>query len=663
MQPPENQTPAMRALVALRARIELAHEAPFALAGLAIDPAQRTIRLVDDAAQQLEPRVMQVLIALVRAGGSAMTREDLVECCWDGLNVGDDAISRVIVKLRRLGEATGQFTVETLPRVGYRLRPNQEMSGVAPADEPLSGLTAELSTISPVTKETVLSPDRSKAASTPLRPYRKVAGALAIGAVVLLTVLGSRALGTRNLPPIIEVEPFSVNAPGVPAGLVDEVRVEIADFLANEKFYLVTTPRKAGGSAPDWRVRGTIAPADNGRRVVVFAELLRQGSEVSVARLRVNRDVRQPMLARSLGLRIGRTSGCILLTVTNPELTGGFSEAALPALAASCITWHEKTSSIAARIGRFRDTAAAFPKSAYFRARLGELLGDAAIDNAADAAALRAQGASFVAAAEAIDPGQPHIILARARLLPPADLVGRERLLKKALGARPSDCACEFGDYSMFLSSVGRNAEARAFAMRAREKEPKNIPWLRRAGETAAVMGDYETANYELAQVAGYLPDPSNLDTWRMNLGIWSQDWQLADDMAQRQPDKALRALQSEFVAAYKSGGADRIYNVGHQMMTRSKSDVTNDRATVTMLAMAGMTEEAVVAADNFLSRHPSNIALLFEPSFADARKTPSFQALSTKLGLLDYWLKSGHPPDFCGAQNAPPLCKQFGSR
>ena len=49
-------------------RIELAREAPFRLGALDVEPARRRAALEDGREEILEPRVMQVLVALVRAG-------------------------------------------------------------------------------------------------------------------------------------------------------------------------------------------------------------------------------------------------------------------------------------------------------------------------------------------------------------------------------------------------------------------------------------------------------------------------------------------------------------------------------------------------------------------------------------------------------------------
>lgn len=86
----------------------------------------------DGATEHLEPRVMQVLVALARAEGAVLSRDDLIAQCWDGRIVGEDAINRVISRIRRLsaGGARG-FAVETFPRVGYRLTLTEPTSPVA----------------------------------------------------------------------------------------------------------------------------------------------------------------------------------------------------------------------------------------------------------------------------------------------------------------------------------------------------------------------------------------------------------------------------------------------------------------------------------------------------------------------------------------------------
>src|SRR3546814_8861839 len=72
------------------------------LGRLALNPALREIRRNDGAEEIIEPRVMQVLLALAEARSEIVRREDLTERCWEGRIVGEDAINRVLSRLRRV---------------------------------------------------------------------------------------------------------------------------------------------------------------------------------------------------------------------------------------------------------------------------------------------------------------------------------------------------------------------------------------------------------------------------------------------------------------------------------------------------------------------------------------------------------------------------------
>ncbi len=100
--------------------IDLAREAPFALADMRVSPSSREL-LVGGGAVMLQPRIMQVLVALARRRGAVVSRDELIAACWSGRTVGEDAISRCIQAIRRIAEQQGGFGVQTVARVGYRL--------------------------------------------------------------------------------------------------------------------------------------------------------------------------------------------------------------------------------------------------------------------------------------------------------------------------------------------------------------------------------------------------------------------------------------------------------------------------------------------------------------------------------------------------------------
>jgi adenylate cyclase len=90
---------------------------------LLIDPASRRVAHGDGREEILEPRVMQVLVALLRAEGRIVSRDELLSTCWPNVVVGEDALNRVMGRLRRLASGIGAetFKIETITKVGYRL--------------------------------------------------------------------------------------------------------------------------------------------------------------------------------------------------------------------------------------------------------------------------------------------------------------------------------------------------------------------------------------------------------------------------------------------------------------------------------------------------------------------------------------------------------------
>lgn len=103
-------------------RIDLAREPDFALGAIYVRPSSREVT-VSDRSMVLEPRVMQVLVVLAGAYGVVVSRDELMQRCWDGRAVGDDAINRCIAKVRALAKSdpARSFSIETIRGVGYRL--------------------------------------------------------------------------------------------------------------------------------------------------------------------------------------------------------------------------------------------------------------------------------------------------------------------------------------------------------------------------------------------------------------------------------------------------------------------------------------------------------------------------------------------------------------
>jgi len=112
--------------------VQLAHQAAVSVGGLEVRPSTREV-VWAGGREVLQPRVMQVLVALALAGGEVVSRDDLIAQCWDGRIVSEDAINFVIGQVRKLATQTGAFRLETIARVGYRLVANPSPEGSAAA--------------------------------------------------------------------------------------------------------------------------------------------------------------------------------------------------------------------------------------------------------------------------------------------------------------------------------------------------------------------------------------------------------------------------------------------------------------------------------------------------------------------------------------------------
>ena len=91
------------------------------------DRAGRTVRI--------EPKVMEVLMALAERAGEVVSREELLAAVWPGVVVGDDALTQSIIKLRKaLGDKPrSPAYIETISKRGYRLIAPVTPAGNLPA--------------------------------------------------------------------------------------------------------------------------------------------------------------------------------------------------------------------------------------------------------------------------------------------------------------------------------------------------------------------------------------------------------------------------------------------------------------------------------------------------------------------------------------------------
>ena len=99
--------------------------------------ADRTTNELGRAGETLriEPKAMEVLMALAARAGQVVSREELLAAVWPGVVVGDEALTQSIIKLRRaLGDNPRAPTyIETISKRGYRMIAPVRRGGDAPA--------------------------------------------------------------------------------------------------------------------------------------------------------------------------------------------------------------------------------------------------------------------------------------------------------------------------------------------------------------------------------------------------------------------------------------------------------------------------------------------------------------------------------------------------
>lgn|GEM_PF-1193730 len=123
----------------------------------------RRLLLADDQQLYLEPRIYEVLLALLTADQQQLSREQLIAQVWQGRVVSESAINRAVSLLRKalLQLDASQPYLETLPKVGYRLLvPVTKLPPVAePPVEPIADPLVK-SRAEPTTAPVTITPEQ-----------------------------------------------------------------------------------------------------------------------------------------------------------------------------------------------------------------------------------------------------------------------------------------------------------------------------------------------------------------------------------------------------------------------------------------------------------------------------------------------------------------------
>jgi adenylate cyclase len=285
-----------------------------------------------------------------------------------------------------------------------------------------------------------------------------------------------------------------------------------------------------------------------------------------------------------------------------------------------------------------------------------------------EASAVAKEGWQAAEKAILLNRSNPEGYMAEAGLLPRGRFAERERLLRQAIKARPTECGCERQSYGDFLTSVGRNSDAVGEYDRARAMMPLAPMSNVRLAQALYLVGRTRDGDEVVSKMLDVWPDAEIIRTLQLKAALWTGRYGEARAVLEsgsvHLADSERDALLRAFAALQSQSPADTAAAVAD--LSRLASDPRfNDRLIVAALAALKAYPQAFDAADRLIrERGPALADVLFEPNLAPEAGSAEFAGLVRRLGLADYWASTGRLPDLCSAsRRSPPFCKSERGR
>jgi DNA-binding winged helix-turn-helix (wHTH) protein/tetratricopeptide (TPR) repeat protein len=619
--------------------VVLANEPAFAVGGLRVIPALRTVERVDGRREVLEPRVMQVLVALVSAGGAVLSRHDLVERCWAGRIVGDDAINRVMSRLRRVGETigAGAFRVETVTKVGYRLIVGDSVGGTAHGP----GVTQFSAAFSP----------RAEHPTWPRLQRLPIATALIVFAALAVFAIWPPRLNGAPDDLAILVEPLAAAPADAPAQML---RSGLAADLARVTLDGTTHVRviemgDAGKQRGDMRLTGAAETAGGMLRATV--RLLGRADDEILWSKSFERSMAE---AGPLREEIASQTADVL-TCAQQASADRLQVAALRLFLAGCEQMNEDMGEGLATMQRVLEIEPNFLPARSWVAGLQWAVGSST--GGAQGLALREAGVRDAKQilAEHPDAYQAYQILS-SNLEGYQNWHERERLLK--LAARAPNAGV-FSRLAYQDITIGRVEEGLPDLEHSFELSPFSTIAAANLAEVYAYQGRLPAALALLARMEVRYPGSLYVGTTRFEIHARVGD-----------PAAALNEMSKSYIAEYYSPEQIAVWKKfiaarrDPQLVEAARSAIHELAKTASPPVLAELVQHLVQLGDldGAYRIAPDSTVLddvWWRSYMAPFRADPRFPAFIEKIGQPQVWRQTGELPDYCTTQKLPYDCRK----
>ena len=573
---------------------------------------------------------MQVLVALAAERPNVISRDQLIDSCWNGRIVGSASINRCILALRNLAKqiAPEPFKIETVPRVGYSL----VEQGCGPQGD---AQNRQLVTSGP--------------AETDSHTKRRDGALWALlGAGIIVLTLAFAAL--------LFWKPFATGASVAVAAVSPADSSPASRDLARDLLAKLGALQLVGADAVElvsglqrkradllFEVGGSTEARQTHANIVLMQ---RQNGSVLWSK-----DFRRPAeQAGDLRQEVAYTAAQVLECAleAHPRGRSILKTDALRLYLNGCAGLADagaQRNSFLDLIPLFRQVIVTAPK---FEGAWSKLLivEDDAYAVTGDAV-FREQLNRDIAAARLLIPDLAAAYTAQMHLLPLTAYAERMRLVDRAIAAHRDD-PLPLSARSEILFSVGRLNEAIGDAQRAAQLNPLS-PRLREGViGSLADAGRMEAALTELAKAERLWPNSGALAGVRFRIHLRYGDPRIARHVIRSGAPAGWRDTEPFLQARIDPTPEkiERAINDARLMYERHPGTFQNLVQTLSIFDREPELLELLMRVPKENATYVTDV--MFRPAAREFWRDPHALSYAKRVGLLQYWHTSGEWPDFC---------------